>query len=136
MIHKVTKEIQFCYGHRLLNYDGKCRHLHGHNGTVQIEVQSRNLDSRGMVLDFGEITQIIKTWIDQELDHKMLLCTADPLLKVLQDLNEPCFVMEKNPTAENIATLIYDYALSQAVAVSEVRLWESMHSFVSYRRDS
>ena len=136
MIHKVTKEIQFCYGHRLLNYDGKCRHLHGHNGTVQIEVQSKNLDSRGIVLDFGEITKIIKTWIDQELDHKMLLCAADPLLKVLQDLREPCFVMEKNPTAENIANLIYDYALSQAVAVSEVRLWESTHSFVSCRRDS
>ena len=29
---RVTKEIHFCYGHRLLNYDGKCRHLHGHNG--------------------------------------------------------------------------------------------------------
>jgi 6-pyruvoyltetrahydropterin/6-carboxytetrahydropterin synthase len=84
MIHKVTKEIQFCYGHRLLNYDGKCGHLHGHNGTAQIEMQSKSLDSRGMVLDFGEITQIIKTWIDQELDHKMLLCTADPLLRVLQ----------------------------------------------------
>ena len=28
-MYKVTREIHFCYGHRLLNYDGKCRHLHG-----------------------------------------------------------------------------------------------------------
>ena len=34
---KVTKQIEFCYGHRLLNYDGKCKHLHGHNGLLEID---------------------------------------------------------------------------------------------------
>jgi len=133
LIHKVTKEIHFCYGHRLLNYDGKCRHLHGHNGKVEIEVVSEKLDSRGMVIDFGDINKVVKTWIDQELDHKMLLCKEDPLLKVLQNLHEPCFVMNENPTAENIAKLIYDYAASQGMTVSEVRLWETETSFASYR---
>ena len=33
----VTKRIEFCYGHRLLNYDGVCRHPHGHNAVVEIE---------------------------------------------------------------------------------------------------
>ena len=36
---RVTKEIHFCYGHRLLNYAGKCRHLHGHNGTAVIALE-------------------------------------------------------------------------------------------------
>src|ERR671929_242125 len=34
---RITRELHFCYGHRLLNYDGKCRHLHGHNGKAVIE---------------------------------------------------------------------------------------------------
>ena len=94
---------------------------------------SKKLDSRGMVVDFADINKVVKTWIDQELDHKMLLCKEDPLLKILQNLNEPCFVMDENPTAENIARLIYDYAVSQGMTVSEVRLWETATSFASYR---
>ena len=30
--YQVTKTIEFSYGHRLLNHNGKCRYLHGHNG--------------------------------------------------------------------------------------------------------
>ncbi len=37
----------FCYGHRLLNYDGKCKHLHGHNGRVIISLEAPTLDNRG-----------------------------------------------------------------------------------------
>ena len=44
---KVTKQIDFCYGHRLLNYDSKCKHLHGHNGLLEIVVSTESLDSRG-----------------------------------------------------------------------------------------
>ena len=135
IIHKVTKEIHFCYGHRLINYDGKCQHLHGHNGKIEIEIVAEQLDNRGMVIDFGDINKIVKTWVDEELDHKMLLCKDDPMLKVLQQLNEPCFVMESNPTAETIAKLIYDYATSQGLGVAEVRLWETATSYASYKKE-
>ena len=36
---RVTREIDFCYGHRLLRYDGKCKHLHGHNGRAVISIE-------------------------------------------------------------------------------------------------
>jgi hypothetical protein len=42
-MYKVTKHIDFCYGHRLLNYNGQCRHLHGHNGRVEAGVQANKL---------------------------------------------------------------------------------------------
>ena len=57
---RVTQHIDFCYGHRLLDYDGKCRFLHGHNGRAVITVESPQLDATGMVLDFGEIKTVIK----------------------------------------------------------------------------
>lgn len=133
-MYSVTKTITFCYGHRLLNYDGKCRYLHGHNGRVEIELTSDSLDRRGMVRDFSEIKRVIQGWIDRELDHKMLLCRQDPVLPILQELGEPYFVMEVNPTAEAIAQLIFDYAVSQGFPVSAVRLWETDSSVATYRR--
>ena len=51
----VSREIDFCYGHRLLNYEGKCRHLHGHNGRVILSFDAAGLDSHGMVVDFNEV---------------------------------------------------------------------------------
>ena len=52
---RVTREIEFCYGHRLLNYDGKCRYLHGHNGLAVIAIEGAELDHRGMLVDFSDI---------------------------------------------------------------------------------
>ena len=83
-------------------------------------------------MDFSDVSTVIKTWIDVELDHKMLLDTEDPLVSVPQDFNQPCYLMNSNPTAENIAKIIYEYAHSQSLEVSEVRLWETPNSFASY----
>ncbi|MEK7747453.1 MAG: 6-carboxytetrahydropterin synthase QueD [Nitrospirota bacterium] len=131
-MYKITREIHFCYGHRLLNYSGKCRNLHGHNGKVEVEVYSETLDSLGMVRDFGEIKKVVQTWIDETLDHKMILCKKDPILPSLNEFKEPVFLMDDNPTAEAIAKLIYDYAQSQGLPVSSVRLWETQNSCAAY----
>ena len=85
---RVTKHIEFCYGHRLLNYEGKCRHLHGHNGRVEVDIEAGTLDGRGMVYDFSDIKEAIKNWIDETLDHRMLLCRDDPILPVLKQRGE------------------------------------------------
>ena len=133
-MYRVTREIFFSYGHRLLNYDGKCRYFHGHNGKVEVELEAEKLDERGMVFDFKDIKSVIKNWIDETLDHRMILNRKDPLLGALQKAGEPVFIMEDNPTAEAIARLIYEYALSQGFPISEVRLWETEQSFATYHR--
>ncbi len=131
--YKVTRELYFCYGHRLLNYDGKCAHPHGHNAKVEIELAASALDSRGMVYDFSDIKNSIQSWIDKELDHKMILTNGDPLIKALRELGEPFYVLDGNPTAENIAKLIYDHAASNGFPISEIRMWETDSSFATYR---
>ncbi|MBX7073733.1 MAG: 6-carboxytetrahydropterin synthase [Pirellulales bacterium] len=129
---RVTREIDFCYGHRLLNYEGKCRHLHGHNGVAVIAIESEGLDHRGMVLDFSDIKNVVSRWIDDTLDHRMILCRRDPAVKVLQELGEPLFLIDDNPTAENIAKLIFDFTAAQKFPVVEVRLWETPRCFATY----
>lgn len=130
---RVTQEIEFCYGHRLLSYSGKCRHLHGHNGRVVIVLEGESLDSRGMLVDFSDIKAQLRNWINDELDHRMILCDADPALPALRELGEPLFVIPENPTAENIAKLIYRQARKSNFPVVEVSLWETPRSCATYR---
>jgi 6-pyruvoyltetrahydropterin/6-carboxytetrahydropterin synthase len=131
-MYRVTREIGFCYGHRLLDYDGKCKHLHGHNGRAVIVLEGPALDARGMLVDFVEIKQKVQRWIDDHLDHTMLLRRDDPILPLLRERGERVFVMEQNPTAENIARLIYEHAVAEGLPVAEVTLWETEKCHATY----
>jgi 6-pyruvoyltetrahydropterin/6-carboxytetrahydropterin synthase len=131
---RVSREIDFCYGHRLLNYDGKCKYLHGHNGRAIITIESATLDERGMVLDFSDIKNVVSTWIDEKLDHRMLLHKTDPAVPLLQKMGEPLFLMDQNPTAENIARLIFEFTASRGFPIIECQLWETPRCFATYRR--
>ena len=128
----VSREIDFCYGHRLLDYAGKCCHLHGHNGRAIITFKAAGLDDQGMVLDFTEIKRAVGGWIDENLDHRMILNRTDPAVAVLQGMNEPLYLIDVNPTAENIARLIFDVAHDKGFPVVEVRLWETPHCCARY----
>ena len=135
-MYSVTKKIDFCYGHRLLDYDGICKHPHGHNATAEIEVRTGTLDNRNMVCDFSDIKRIVKGWIDRELDHRMILRHDDPLVKPLQQLNEPVFIVDSNPTVERIARLIFDHAREQKLPVVKVTVWETPTSFATYQGEA
>ena len=130
---RVSREIEFCYGHRLLDYRGKCRHLHGHNGRLIVTIEATELDGQGMVLDFGEIKRTVSRWIDENLDHRMILRRDDPVVPMLQELGEPLYLLDVNPTAENIAREIAECALREGFPVVEVRLWETPNCFATYR---
>lgn len=132
-MYLVTKRIDFCYGHRLLDYDGVCKHPHGHNALVEVDVRTDSLDGRNMVVDFSDIKRIVKGWIDRELDHKMILRHDDPLVKPLQALGEPIYILDSNPTVERIARLIFDQARESGLNIIAVRVWETPTSIAEYR---
>ena len=130
----IMRRIDFCYGHRLLGDPGKCGHLHGHNGRAEIVLQADELDDRSMVADFSDVEKLLGTWIDEHLDHRMVLRRNDPLAEVLQSLGEPVFLMEGDPTAEAIARLLFQVARERGLPASEVRLWETPDSLAVYAR--
>ncbi len=131
-MYSVTKRIEFCYGHRLMDYDGVCRHPHGHNAIVEIDIRAERLDGRNMVADFTDIKRVVKGWIDRELDHKMILRRDDPLAEALRQLGEPMYLLESNPTVERIAQLIFDTSREQGLPVSRVTVWETPTSWATY----
>jgi 6-pyruvoyltetrahydropterin/6-carboxytetrahydropterin synthase len=132
-MHTIVKRLHFCYGHRLLEYSGKCRHAHGHNGVLEIELCSPDLNGRGMVADFSEVKQRLVAFVEGELDHRMLLRRDDPLVGALQSIGEGPFLMDTNPTAENIARLVFERARTLGLAISAVRLWETADACAEYR---
>lgn len=134
-MYRVVQQISFIYGHRLLNYHGKCAQLHGHNGITEIELRSYKLDSLGMVYDFDDIEKIMQAWIHEVFDHKMLLNKRDPLVDVFKSLGEPVYLFDENPTAEVIAREIFLRAKSQGLPVFEVRVWETPTSIAAYNEE-
>ncbi|NMC20165.1 MAG: 6-pyruvoyl tetrahydrobiopterin synthase, partial [Thermogutta sp.] len=91
------------------------------------------LDDRGMVVDFSDIKRVISQWIDDHLDHRMILCRRDPAVPLLQGLGEPLFLMDENPTAENIARVIFEFAAGQGLPIVQTALYETPRCVAVYR---
>ena len=53
-------------------------------------------------------------------------------MKPLQQLGEPIFIVDSNPTVERIAKLIFDHAREQGLPVVKVTVWETPTSFATY----
>lgn len=101
-MYTVTKRLEISAAHQLsLNYESKCKNLHGHNWIIYVTCQSETLDANDMVVDFKHI----KNLVSDVLDH--------------QYLND---VLQCNPTAENIARWICEkvpYCVKVSVQESE-----------------
>lgn len=135
-MHSITLRLDFCYGHRIQHHDGKCKNAHGHNGVVEVYIFSRELDHLSMVLDFGHVKKLVKEWVDEHWDHKMVLAISDPLLDVMIGNGQPVYSMSGKPTAENMAKELYgvlDRLLaSEQVTLGKVTIWETPNSCASY----
>jgi len=93
---EISKSFNFCYGHRVwtqelnkefsLDSQCKCRHLHGHEATVDVTLRSNELDKSGMVTDFKHLNWL-KQWLDDYVDHKFIMDKNDPLYTTMFKLN-------------------------------------------------
>ncbi|MCK5897494.1 MAG: 6-carboxytetrahydropterin synthase [Methylococcales bacterium] len=129
----ITKEIYFCYGHRLMNHSGKCRHLHGHSVKASIAIKADQLNQDGMVCDFSEVKACVEHYVDQHLDHNFLLHKEDPIIPLLTSQNERFMALDEHPTAEVLSKMIYQYVKQQGFEVDQVTLWETASANACYR---
>ncbi len=134
-MYTITKEIYFCYGHRLMNHPGKCRHLHGHSVKAAITIRQQQLNGQSMVCDFADIRTCVEAYIDQQLDHNFLLHKDDPIIPALQAQNERFLALDEHPTAEVLSKMLYQYIQEKGFDVAEVTLWETASAYASYRED-
>jgi 6-pyruvoyltetrahydropterin/6-carboxytetrahydropterin synthase len=131
----ITKEVYFCYGHRLMNHPGKCRNLHGHSVKAAISLAQESLNDQGMVCDFGDIKEAVEAYVNQHLDHNFLLHKDDPLIPALKEHNERFWALDEHPTAEVLSKMIFQHLKGIGFNVSQVMLWETASAYACYQQD-
>ena len=108
--YSLTCEMFFDAAHRLSNYEGKCKRIHGHTYKVIVEISANSLNDWGAIMDFGDLKKMMNTYIDEVYDHKLLLFDKDPVNEQISETlptDGGVYWMTANPTAENIAADIY-----------------------------
>jgi 6-pyruvoyltetrahydropterin/6-carboxytetrahydropterin synthase len=122
---EVMIERNFSSAHQLRGYKGKCENLHGHNYKIEIYARGSELNSIGLLVDFGELKDAADE-IVHYLDHR--------------NINElPPFDEELNPSAENLARYILERVAARVgderVSVFKVRCFETPTSVATYQVD-
>ena len=113
----LSKSFVFSAAHYLDRYKGECSNLHGHNWRVIVKIKGEILNDIGILVDFKEIKEIIKSTIMNRLDHKYL---------------NQCLPL--NPTAENLSAWIFgqisdelkknDEYMSRGIKVESITVYE------------
>jgi len=123
-IFELSTDLTFSAAHRLLNYEGSCSRLHGHNWKVELTLRGKDLDRSGILIDFRRIRACLSEVI-AELDH--------------QYLNELPAFADLSPSAENLARWISDELRGRFTELKNalycVRVWENERSVASYYPD-
>ncbi len=132
-MYTITKEVYFCYGHRLMNHPGKCRNLHGHSVKASITIKAEQLNEQGMVCDFAEIKNSAEKFINQQLDHNFLLHKDDAIIPLLEQQKERFLAVDEHPPAEVLAKIIYQHLTNTGFQVDKVTLWETASANACYR---
>lgn len=133
-MYEIKKQFDFCYGHRVwtqklnpefsLDACLKCRHLHGHQGKIEVTLHSETLDN-DMVTDFKHLSWL-KKWLDDTLDHKFILDINDPICKNLfpeyfiGNLIDRAGLIRHNETPSPYYTLNLDYIQGKEEYLKEI----------------
>jgi 6-pyruvoyltetrahydropterin/6-carboxytetrahydropterin synthase len=120
MYHLMIKT-SFAAAHNLINYQGDCENLHGHNWRVEVTVAAKELDKAGLGIDFKILKKQTNGLLD-ELDHKYL--------------NDLTPFKEDSPSSENISRYLFERLSKQLnndnITVEQVNVWESENACASY----
>lgn len=120
-MYTLTIKTSFAAAHNLINYQGDCENLHGHNWKVEVSVTANELDKAGLGIDF-KVLKRESGIIIAELDHKYL--------------NENPAFREVSPSSEHISRYLY-YRIAERlnndnIKVESVTVWESENASARY----
>lgn len=131
-----VRRLQFCAGHRVWKHEHKCANLHGHNYVAFVHAAADELDDLGRVIDFSVLKDKIGGWIEANWDHGFICHREDAeALRAMEAIpNQKTFVMDANPTAENMADYLLRVVGPEQLADTGVRLvrvvlWETENCY-------
>ena len=132
-MYQIEIKISFRSAHRLLPpYKGHCNNVHGEFYTAIFIFGKRVLDSSGMVMDFGKAKKILKTWIDENLDHAYICHKKDDVGGYLKYKGFRVYKMDDNPTAENLARFLFGLSYKLNIPAVKVGVVESSPESIAW----
>lgn len=142
---RITKEFQFEMAHALWNYNGKCKNIHGHTYILIVSILGEPITDPknpkcGMVMDFGDLKNIIKSFIINTHDHFVVVNNNSPHANINFEDYNITNVQRKNyqPTCENMViefVKILKEQLPENVELAMLRLYETQNSFAEWRKE-
>ncbi|MCX7697795.1 MAG: 6-carboxytetrahydropterin synthase [Bacteroidales bacterium] len=141
----ITKRFFFESAHALLGYDGKCKNIHGHSYILEVTVSGEplvrpNHPKDGMVMDFGDLSSLVKEHIIDVYDHSLFLNEKhrEQIPEELFKQFERVIFFPFQPTSENLVEYFSNILLKllpDGVALYSIRLYETPTSFAEWRSD-
>ena len=130
----IMKRFSIAVAHRLYKHEDKCKNIHGHNYKIEVHLEAEKLDHVGRIVDFTEVKDSIGQWLNNNWDHATIINKEDEeVLNMFIKSNMKYYVMDTNPTAENMATwLLKEVCNTQIkpnVKVTKIRVWETDTSY-------
>lgn len=110
-MYYISKQMEVAGAHRLqLDYESKCRSLHGHNWTITVYCKSKTLNKNGMVCDFTDIKRKIHGYLDHGNFNELLNFnpTAENIAKWVCDQIPECYKVSVQESDGNMAIYIDD----------------------------
>ena len=138
-MYQIRIEFTFDSGHRLLDYNGKCVYPHGHTYRTEVFIESQSLNDLGLVYDFTDLKDKIKTWVDENWDHSFLVNSQDS--ELIAGLGGASLVrlyefQDENPSCEVMSRVLYEKTVELCNLVpAKVRLWESVNQYAEFFGD-
>ena len=138
-MYQIRIEFTFDSGHRLLDYNGKCAYPHGHTYRAEVFIESQSLNDLGLVYDFTDLKDKIKTWVDENWDHSFLVNSQDS--ELIAGLGGASLVrlyefQDENPSCEVMSRVLYEKTVALCNLVpAKVRLWESVNQYSEFSGD-
>lgn len=118
--HSIKWSHTLAMGHRLMGHKGKCRNYHGHTYKFTFLIEG-DLDENGMVVDFGDLKATLGAWLNDNLDHAMVLQAHDPMVETCESTNTKVFTTMDPPTAEHLAKIVHKVAENMLLATTQMR---------------
>jgi len=114
-IQYISRKGNFDSGHRVMNEYMKCYNIHGHTYLYELTFSFENMEEIGYAIDFKEIKRVFLQWVDDILDHGMLLNPHDTkLIETTKEYGTKLWLMSLNgegeycnPSVENIAKEVF-----------------------------
>ena len=132
----LRKTFKFEMAHQLINSYTECCHqtIHGHSYVLELFFQSFVLDPTGMVIDFGNISDLVKDYIHKTFDHALIMPESmdKEYLYCLTKYNKKIVIVDYNPTAEEMAKRIYINLKKKITVLCKVRLHETGTGYAEY----